>query len=84
MFWYLIPALLVAFVLALFLPEIPLSDVAGMVARGEAVMETETEPDGGHHQEMVVPADIEEGAEPAFTRQREPAEGRQGAGPPAP
>ncbi len=38
-FWYLIPAVLVALVLAVMLPEIPLSDVAGMVARGEAVNE---------------------------------------------
>jgi EmrB/QacA subfamily drug resistance transporter len=36
-FWYLVPILAVALVLALFLEEIPLSDVAGMVARGEAV-----------------------------------------------
>jgi EmrB/QacA subfamily drug resistance transporter len=36
-FWYLVPILAAALVLALFLREIPLSDVAGMVARGEAV-----------------------------------------------
>jgi len=36
-FWYLIPFLAIAFVLALLLKQIPLSDVAGMVARGEAV-----------------------------------------------
>jgi len=36
-FWYLVPILAVAFLLALVLEEIPLSDVAGMVARGEAV-----------------------------------------------
>jgi EmrB/QacA subfamily drug resistance transporter len=36
-FWYLVPILAVALVLALFLKEIPLSEVAGMVARGEAV-----------------------------------------------
>ncbi|UPO77572.1 MULTISPECIES: MDR family MFS transporter [Arthrobacter] len=36
-FWYLIPFLAIALVLALFLKEIPLSDVAGMVARGEAI-----------------------------------------------
>ncbi|WP_407318337.1 MFS transporter [Isoptericola halotolerans] len=36
-FWYLVPLVLVGFVLALFLPVIKLSDVAGMVARGEAV-----------------------------------------------
>ena len=37
MFWYLVPILAVALVLALFLKEIPLSEHAGMVARGEAV-----------------------------------------------
>ncbi|MFD6178302.1 MULTISPECIES: MDR family MFS transporter [unclassified Isoptericola] len=36
-FWYLLPLILLGLVLALFLPVIKLSDVAGMVARGEAV-----------------------------------------------
>jgi EmrB/QacA subfamily drug resistance transporter len=36
-FWYLVPILAVALVLAVFLEEIPLSEHAGMVARGEAV-----------------------------------------------
>jgi EmrB/QacA subfamily drug resistance transporter len=36
-FWYFIPLIVVGFVLALFLREVKLSDVAGMVARGEAV-----------------------------------------------
>lgn len=36
-FWYLVPLVLLGFVLALFLREVRLSDVAGMVARGEAV-----------------------------------------------
>jgi hypothetical protein len=36
-FWYLVPILGVAFLLSLVLKEVPLSDVAGMVARGEAV-----------------------------------------------
>ncbi len=36
-FWYLVPLVLVGFVLALFLREVRLSDVAGMVARGEAI-----------------------------------------------
>jgi EmrB/QacA subfamily drug resistance transporter len=36
-FWYLVPILVVAFLLSLVLREVPLSDVAGMVARGEAV-----------------------------------------------
>jgi len=36
-FGFLLPILAVAFVLSLVLKEVPLSDVAGMVARGEAV-----------------------------------------------
>ncbi|MGY1743321.1 MULTISPECIES: MDR family MFS transporter [unclassified Blastococcus] len=43
-FWYLVPILAVAFVLALLLEEIPLSDTAGMVARGEAVYGGADEP----------------------------------------
>ncbi|QZN84577.1 MDR family MFS transporter [Cellulomonas sp. C5510] len=35
-FWYLVPLLALGFVLTLFLREVTLSDVAGMVARGEA------------------------------------------------
>lgn len=38
-FWYLVPLLALGFVLTLFLKEIALSDIAGMVARGEAVTE---------------------------------------------
>jgi EmrB/QacA subfamily drug resistance transporter len=36
-FWYFVPLILVGFVLALFLREVKLSGVAGMVARGEAL-----------------------------------------------
>src|SRR6185312_942554 len=36
-FWYLVPFILIAFVLALLLKQIPLSETSGMVARGEAV-----------------------------------------------
>ncbi|BBH68333.1 hypothetical protein ACTI_50180 [Actinoplanes sp. OR16] len=42
-FWYLIPFMVIALVLALRLKEIPLSDVAGMVARGEAIGGAEAE-----------------------------------------
>lgn len=38
-FWYLIPGVAVAFLLALFIPQLTLSDEAGMVARGEAILE---------------------------------------------
>jgi hypothetical protein len=43
-FWYLVPLLAAGFVLTLFLKEVTLSDVAGMVARGEAVMEDSSTP----------------------------------------
>ncbi|WP_159621771.1 MDR family MFS transporter [Ruania rhizosphaerae] len=42
-FWYLVPLLAVGFLLTLLLREVRLSDTAGMVARGEAVVES---PDG--------------------------------------
>lgn len=42
-FWYLIPFIALAFILSLFLKEIPLSDAAGLVARGEAVGGDEAE-----------------------------------------
>ena len=43
MFWYLLPFIGIAFVLSLFLKQIPLSDVAGLVARGEAIGGEEAE-----------------------------------------
>ena len=42
-FWYLLPFMALAFVLAFFLKEIPLRSVSGMVARGEAVDGEEAE-----------------------------------------
>ncbi|MFF1253115.1 MDR family MFS transporter [Pseudarthrobacter sp. NPDC058329] len=42
-FWYLIPFIAVALILAVTLKQIPLSDTAGMVARGEAVGGDEAE-----------------------------------------
>ncbi|MET0161906.1 MAG: MDR family MFS transporter [Microbacteriaceae bacterium] len=42
-FWYLLPFVAIAFVLALFIKQIPLADVSGMVARGEAVAGEEAE-----------------------------------------
>jgi EmrB/QacA subfamily drug resistance transporter len=42
-FWYLVPFIAVALLLALTLKQIPLSDTAGMVARGEAVGGEEAE-----------------------------------------
>lgn len=43
-FWYLVPFLIIAFLLAWLVKEIPLSDEAGMIARGEAV----ADPDKTH------------------------------------
>jgi EmrB/QacA subfamily drug resistance transporter len=42
-FWYLIPFIAIALILAIFLKQIPLSDVAGLVARGEAIGGAEAE-----------------------------------------
>ena len=42
-FWYLLPFVGIAFVLSLFLKQIPLADVAGLVARGEAIGGEEAE-----------------------------------------
>ncbi|QIS15010.1 MULTISPECIES: MDR family MFS transporter [Nocardia] len=44
-FWYLIPGAAVALLLALFIPQLKLSDEAGMVARGEAVLGEDEERD---------------------------------------
>jgi EmrB/QacA subfamily drug resistance transporter len=42
-FWYLLPFIAISFVLSLFLKQIPLSDVAGLIARGEAIGGEEAE-----------------------------------------
>jgi len=42
-FWYVLPFIALSFVLSLFLKQIPLSDVAGLVARGEAIGGEEAE-----------------------------------------
>ncbi|MER7010394.1 MDR family MFS transporter [Saccharopolyspora sp. NPDC000359] len=42
-FWYLLPFIGIAFLLALVLKQIPLSDVAGLVDRGEAIGGEEAE-----------------------------------------
>ncbi len=43
MFWYLVPFIALALILSLFLKQIPLSDQAGLVARGEAISGEEAE-----------------------------------------
>ncbi len=62
-FWYLIPFIAIAFVLALFLKQIPLSDVAGLVARGEAIGGDEAERLEAAQRGTVSPADHEPAAE---------------------
>ncbi|MEE2570910.1 MDR family MFS transporter [Pseudarthrobacter sp. J64] len=42
-FWYLVPFIALALILAITLKQIPLSDTAGMVARGEAIGGAEAE-----------------------------------------
>ncbi|MCW4457512.1 MDR family MFS transporter [Microbacterium sp. MPKO10] len=42
-FWYILPFIAVAFLLSLLLKQIPLSDQAGLVARGEAIGGEEAE-----------------------------------------
>ncbi len=60
-FWYLVPVIAVGFVLALFLREVKLSDVAGMVARGEAVAADGAVPAaGGIVDELSAPAHDDE------------------------
>jgi EmrB/QacA subfamily drug resistance transporter len=69
-FWYLVPFIAIAFVLSLFLKQIPLSDVAGLVARGEAVGGEEAERlEAEQRQQPRGAASIEDGAPEA-----EPAE----------
>ncbi|TBN58673.1 DHA2 family efflux MFS transporter permease subunit [Glaciihabitans arcticus] len=57
-FWYLLPFIGLAFLLSLFLKQIKLSDVAGMVARGEAVGGAEAEELESAHR-MVSTAAVE-------------------------
>ncbi|MCV9992946.1 MFS transporter [Paeniglutamicibacter sp. ZC-3] len=70
-FWYLIPFILIAFVLALFLKQVKLSDTAGMVARGEAIggEEAQALEDAERHGTKVSAADS--GARPDNDRSPE-------------
>jgi EmrB/QacA subfamily drug resistance transporter len=58
-FWYLVPILAVGFLLSLILREIPLSEVAGMVARGEAVTSEDDLPVIRADGEPVLQLDVE-------------------------
>jgi EmrB/QacA subfamily drug resistance transporter len=53
-FWYLIPGAALAFLLALFIPHLKLSDEAGMVARGEAVLEGDERSDDPQQNAQLV------------------------------
>jgi len=64
-FWYLLPFVAISFVLSLFLKQIPLSDVAGLVARGEAIggaeaEELEAAQRAGATPDVAPPADVDE------------------------
>jgi hypothetical protein len=74
-FWYLLPFIAIAFVLSLFLKQIPLSDVAGLVARGEAIGGAEAEAlevaqRGGHADASVGAPDA--AGSPSETADRSP------------
>ena len=61
-FWYLVPFIVLALLLSLFLKQIPLSDQAGLVARGEAISgeeaeRLEAEQRGGGRAEAITTAD---------------------------
>jgi len=56
-FWYFVPLVVVGFVLALFLREVKLSDVAGMVARGEAVAADDPRAGSAVVDELSAPAE---------------------------
>jgi EmrB/QacA subfamily drug resistance transporter len=63
-FWYLVPFIAIAFVLSLFLKQIPLSDVAGLVARGEAIGGEEAEAlEAQQHARVTVGAGMGAGAD---------------------
>ncbi|WP_136520439.1 MULTISPECIES: MDR family MFS transporter [Cellulomonas] len=62
-FWYLVPLVVVGLVLALFLREVKLSDVAGMVARGEAVADPGRAGQAGEPEVAVPGSAQDEGGE---------------------
>lgn len=62
-FWYLLPFIGIAFLLSLFMKQIPLSDVAGLVARGEAIGGEEAERLEAEQRGVAVRAGADAGAE---------------------
>jgi len=71
-FWYFVPLILVGFVLALFLREVKLSGVAGMVARGEALA---ADGSGATGPDEVVVDELTATAAELLPTQREAGEG---------
>ncbi|WP_375334553.1 hypothetical protein [Curtobacterium sp. MCPF17_011] len=63
-FWYLLPFIAAALVLALFIPQLRLADVAGMVARGEAVGGDEADALERARRDGAVRGDVPAGSEP--------------------
>lgn len=63
-FWYLVPILLVALGLALVLRELPLAEVAGMVARGEAVSDPSDRPEVAERDTTDNASEDEDGLDP--------------------
>lgn len=68
-FWYLVPFIAIAILLALLLKEIPLSDTSGLVARGEAI--------GGEEAERLA-AQLRAESLPGSTSETPAAPGRRG------
>ncbi|MCI4656744.1 MDR family MFS transporter [Cryobacterium zhongshanensis] len=69
-FWYLLPFIALAFLLSLFLKQIPLSDVAGLIARGEAIGGDEAEALEAVQRGGEVPS-VHSGAGPIEVKSRE-------------
>lgn len=83
-FWYLVPFIAIAFVLSLLLKQIPLSDQAGLVARGEAVGGAEAEALEAAQRDGEAGAGARIDPEPvAVTTGGVPVSGAAGAGPEA-
>lgn len=55
-FWYLVPLLGLGLIATLFLKELPLSNIAGMVARGEAVLPDDVQPAVAQLRPSITPA----------------------------
>ncbi|ABS04010.1 drug resistance transporter, EmrB/QacA subfamily [Kineococcus radiotolerans SRS30216 = ATCC BAA-149] len=83
-FWYLLPFTAIALILALVLKQIPLADVAGLIARGEAIGGEEAEALEAAHRSSSLQASTSAAADgpalpaPAARSDVVPIEGRDG------